>query len=172
MLIVAVFLFLFNLLHGLSYAQQNVHLYDVYAYTDLGRKIIVKGKLWDEAVSIKANKKEEFIIPVSIFLNREPFFLFKDKYMKNPRYKRCFINGKTGSNPEIKRAFIILNELVCVDDYGIPTLRKKVKGYVLDKETNLGIGGKVINLEIVKGKKVKAVKIDGGKGVITVFQLK
>ncbi len=157
---------------GFSFAQQNPHLYDVYAYKDLSRKIIVKGKLWDETVSLMASQKKDFIVPVSIFLSREPFFLFKDKYLKNPRYKRCFLNGKTGSNPELKRAFIVLNELICVDEYGVPTLRRKIKGYVLDKETNLGVSGNVINVEITKGKKVKAVKVNGGKGVITVFQLK
>ncbi len=169
--------FLFSVISGLfivftAFSKDSVFLYENYAYKDLSRKIIVKGKIWDELIALEANTKYEFIIPVSVFLSKEPFFLFKNKYLKNPNYKRCFLNGKAGSNLKLKKVFVILNELVCVNSDGVPTLKKPVKGYLLDENTDLGVSGKVIKVEILKGKKVKAIKLNGKKKVISVFELK
>ena len=164
--------FLVLLVFYFSYAKDSLFLYENYAYKDLTRKIIVKGKIWDEVIALEANSKYEFIIPVSVFLNKEPFFLFKNKYLKNPNYKRCFLNGKAGSNLELKKVFVVFNELVCVNSDGTPTLKKPVKGYLLDENTDLGVSGKPIKIEILKGKKVKAIKLNSNKKVISVFQFK
>ncbi|NPA52925.1 MAG: hypothetical protein GXO22_08520 [Aquificae bacterium] len=154
-----------------SSGKDNTYLYENYAYKDLSRKIIVKGKVWDEIVALEASTRYEFIIPISVFLNKEPFFLFRNKYLKNPNYKRCFLNGKAGSNLELKKVFVILNELVCVNSDGVPTLKKPIKGYLLDENTDLGVSGKVVKIELLKGKKLKAIKLNGNQKVISVFEL-
>ena len=165
-------LFVFLSLFSFSYGIDGVHLYDVYAYRDLNHKIIVKGVIWDEVIALEAQHRRDFIVPITVSLNREPFFLFKDKFHKNPNYKKCFINGKAGANITLKRMFTVLNELVCVNESGVPTLRKRVKGYLLDKETNLGISGKVHKIELIKGKKIPVIRVKANKKVIAVFQLR